>query len=99
MDDRTAGLVIRAIRRRRGWRQEDLADRAEVSRSQISRAERGWFDQLTLRSIRRIYAALEARLLLAPRWHGAELDRLLDEDHLPGGAGQALAPRSASHSS
>jgi transcriptional regulator with XRE-family HTH domain len=81
MDDRTAGLVIRALRRRRGWRQEDLAERAQVSRSQVSRAERGWFDQLTLRTIRRIFAALDARLLIAPRWHGAELERLLDEDH------------------
>lgn len=81
MDDRTAGLVIRALRRRRGWRQQDLAERAETCRSQVSRAERGWFDQLTLRSVRRIFAALDARLLIAPRWHGAELERLLDEDH------------------
>jgi len=81
VDDRTAGLVIRALRRRRGWRQEDLAARARVSRSQVSRAERGWFEQLTLRSIRSIFVALEARLLIAPRWHGAELERLLDEDH------------------
>ncbi len=47
----------------------------------MSRAERGWFEQLTLRTIRSIFAALEARLLIAPRWHGAELERLLDEDH------------------
>jgi transcriptional regulator with XRE-family HTH domain len=81
MDDRTAGLVIRALRRRRGWRQHDLGERAQVSRSQVSRAERGWFDQLTLRTIRRIFRALDARLLIAPRWRGAELERLLDEDH------------------
>ena len=52
-----------------------------MSRSQVSRAERGWFEQLTLRAIRQVFAALEARLLIAPRWHGAELERLLDEDH------------------
>lgn len=81
MDDRTAGLVIRALRRRRGWRQEDLGERAGVSRSAVSRAEHCWLDQLTLRSIRRIFAALEARADLAPRWKGAELERLLDERH------------------
>jgi len=81
MDDRTSGLVIRALRRRRGWRQADLAARAGVSQSTISRAERGWLEDLTLRVIRAIFAALEARVQLAPRWKGAELERLLDEDH------------------
>ena len=81
MDDRTSGLVIRALRRRRGWRQADLASRAGVSQSTISRAERGWLEDLTLRVIRAIFAALEARVQLAPRWKGAELERLLDEDH------------------
>lgn len=33
------------------------------------------------RVIRAIFAALEARVQLAPRWKGAELERLLDEDH------------------
>jgi transcriptional regulator with XRE-family HTH domain len=81
MDDRTAGLVIRALRRRRGWRQRDLADRARVSPSAVSRVERGWFDQSSLRTVRAIFSAVEARLILTPRWHGAELERLLDEDH------------------
>lgn len=81
MDDRTTGLVIRALRRRRGWRQSDLAARAGVSQSTISRAERGWLEDLSLRVIRAIFAALEARVQLVPRWRGAELDRLLDEDH------------------
>lgn len=34
-----------------------------------------------MRVIRAIFAALEARVQLAPRWKGAELERLLDEDH------------------
>lgn len=81
VDDRTSGLVIRALRRRRGWRQSDLAARVGVSQSTISRAERGWIEDLTLRLIRAIFAGLEARVQLAPRWKGAELERLLDEDH------------------
>ncbi len=81
MDDRTSGLVIRALRRRRGWTQADLAARSGVSQSSISRAERGWLEDLTLRVIRAIFEALEARVQLAPRWKGAELERLLDEGH------------------
>ena len=81
MDDRTVGLVIRALRRRRGWRQVDLATHAGVSQSTVSRIERGWFEDLSLRTVRSVSSALEARVHLAPRWRGAELDRLLDEDH------------------
>ena len=81
MDDRTVGLVIRALRRRRGWRQIDLAQRARVSQSTVSRIERGWFEDLSLRTIRRVFGAVEARVSLAPRWRGAELERVLDEEH------------------
>lgn len=81
MDDRTVGLVIRALRQRKGLRQADLAARAGTSRSGISRAELGQLERLTLRSIRAIFSALDARLFLAPRWQGAELERLLDEAH------------------
>jgi transcriptional regulator with XRE-family HTH domain len=81
VDDRTTGLVLRALRRRRGWRQTDLAAKAGVSPSSVSRAERGWLDQLALRTIRGLFGAVEARVMLAPRWRGAEPERLLDEDH------------------
>lgn len=66
---------------RRGWRQSDLAERARISQSTVSRAERGWLEDLTLRTIRVLFTSLEARVQLAPRWKGAELVRLLDEDH------------------
>jgi hypothetical protein len=52
-----------------------------LSQSTISRVERGWFEDLSVRSLRSIFGALEVRLELAPRWRGAELERLLDEDH------------------
>jgi transcriptional regulator with XRE-family HTH domain len=81
VDDRTAGLVLRALRRRRGWCQLDLAARAHLSQSTVSRAERGWLGDLSLSTIRDLYAALEAGVQLAPRWKGAELERLLDEEH------------------
>ena len=81
VDDRTTGLLIRALRRRRRWSKHQLARRAKVSQSTVSRAERGWLEELTLRVIRALFAGLEARIQLAPRWKGAELERLLDEDH------------------
>lgn len=81
VDDRTSGLVIRSLRRRRGWSQRELAARVGISQSTVSRAERGWLGELTLRAIRALFAALEARVELAPRWRGAQLERLLDEDH------------------
>ena len=81
MDDRTVGLVLRALRRRHGWRQSDLAARARVSQSTVSRIERGWLQDLTVRTLRSIFEALEAGVQVAPRWRGAELERLIDEDH------------------
>jgi transcriptional regulator with XRE-family HTH domain len=81
MDDRRVGLVIRALRRRRGWRQVDLAMASDVSQSVIARAEAGHFDQLPLRTTRRILTALEARVDLHLRSRGGELDRLMDVRH------------------
>jgi transcriptional regulator with XRE-family HTH domain len=81
MEDVRIGLVVRRLRRRLGWRQDDLAARARIAQSTVSLVERGHIDRLTLRTIRRIFDALEARLDLVPRWQGAALDRLLDERH------------------
>ena len=34
-----------------------------------------------MRSLRSIFSALDARVLIEPRWRGAELDRLIDSEH------------------
>ena len=81
VDDRKLGSVLRALRRRRRWRQLDLAHRAGLSQASISRAERGHLQVLSVRAVRRICGALEVSLELTPRWRGADLDRLLDQDH------------------
>jgi transcriptional regulator with XRE-family HTH domain len=81
VDDRTVGLVLRALRRRRGWRQVDLAARAGSSQTVVSEIERGHLTATPVRTLRSLFGAVEARLLLEPRWRGAELDRLLDVDH------------------
>ena len=81
MRDVEVGRIARTLRRRRGWRQDDVAARAGVHRSTVSLVERGRLAGLTVLTIRRCLDALEARLEFHPRWHGAELDRLLDEAH------------------
>lgn len=81
MDDRAVGLVLRALRRRRGWRQRDLADRAGCSQGLISAVERGHLDGVTVARLRSVFGALDARVVVEPRWRGAELDRLVDAAH------------------
>jgi len=81
VDEVTLGLAVRALRRRRGWRQEDAAREAGVHRSTWSLLERGQLDSLSLPTLRACLRSLEVRLTLSVRWRGSELDRLLDEDH------------------
>ena len=75
------GLSIRALRRRRAWTQDDLARRCGLSRSAVSRVERGQGDALTVRVLAGIAGALGARISMRVLWQGEELDRLLDGDH------------------
>jgi transcriptional regulator with XRE-family HTH domain len=75
------GRGIRALRRRRRWRQVDLGVAARLSRSAVSRIERGHIDEVTLRSVDAIAGALGARIDLRLSWNGEALDRLLDADH------------------
>src|SRR5205814_2854058 len=81
MDDRRVGLAIRALRRRQGWRQIDLAARARVSQGTVSLAERGHLDHVSLDKLRRIAGAVDARCSVDLSWRGAAMDRLLDERH------------------
>jgi len=81
MDERRIGLVVRALRRRRGWRQVDLALAAAVSQSTVSDIERGHLDSLSLRIVKAVIGALDGRLASEVRWRGGQMDRLLDEGH------------------
>src|SRR5438105_4156896 len=81
MDWIRLGLAYRALRIRRRWRQIDLSARAGVSRSEISRIERGLGAGVTAGTLQRVAAALDARLDIAIRWRGEALDRLLDSAH------------------
>lgn len=75
------GRAIRALRVRRGWRQEDVAVRAGVSRSVVGRIERGERTGLTVDAVDAVAEALGASADLNLRWRGEGLDRLLDEAH------------------
>lgn len=81
MDDIQFGAIVRRLRIRARLRQLDLARLAKVSRSQVSRIERGHLDGVSLRTLRRIAAVLEIRLDLFPRWRGGDLDRVLNARH------------------
>ena len=81
VDDQRLGAALRALRRRRRMRQVDVAAAAGVSRSTISRLERGHVGTLTLGTLRAIFAVLDARIEITPLWRGGALDRLLDERH------------------
>ena len=81
VDDIRVGRVVRALRRRLGWRQADLAARADVSQQTVSLIERGQLGAMSLRRIRVVARTADAEALLTVRWRGGELDRLLDDAH------------------
>ncbi len=69
------------MRIRKHWRQADLAARAAVSASAVSRLERGLARQLGVDVILDVVEALGGRLDFVVRWQGGELDRLLNARH------------------
>lgn len=81
MDSVRIGGAYRALRIRRRWRQQDLADVAGVSRQLIAKVEAGRFDDVQLGALRRIGEGLGASVDVNVRWHGEGLDRLLDAAH------------------
>jgi transcriptional regulator with XRE-family HTH domain len=81
MDGVRIGRIVRALRRRRGWRQDDLAQVAGISQSMVSLIERGHIDHASVSTLRKVLATLDASLFVDIRWRGGEIDRLLDERH------------------
>ncbi len=75
------GRVVRALRRRLGWRQIELAKRGRVSQQTVSLIETGQSRRVSIATLERVLTTLGAELDLAVRWRGGELDRLLDEAH------------------
>ena len=81
MQDVTVGAIVRAVRRRLGLRQCDVAERAGVSQQTISVIELGRLQEVDLATLRRVCSVLGIEISVAPRWRGPDLDRLLDAGH------------------
>jgi transcriptional regulator with XRE-family HTH domain len=81
MSDHRLGSAIRKIRIRRRWRQVDVASRAGVSQSTVSRLERGHLDTISVGVLRRVAKVLDVRVDAVPRWRAGDLDRLLNARH------------------
>src|SRR3990172_1075029 len=81
MNFQRLGVVCRAVRLRKRWRQDDVAAAAGVSRAAVSRIERGLAAEMTLATLDKVTSALEIRIDLVPRWRGGELDRLVNWRH------------------
>ena len=81
MDDLAVGRLLRTVRVRRGWRQEDLARAAGVSRQTVSRVELGRLEGVPLGSLRRVFEAVDVRVIVAARGVRAELPRVAGEHH------------------
>lgn len=81
MDLKRVGSAVRALRRRRNWRQADLAREARVSRPVAGRIERGESGAIAIEVLERVVIAVGGTLDLGVRWQGEGLDRLLDEAH------------------
>jgi transcriptional regulator with XRE-family HTH domain len=81
MDRQRFGRSLRALRQRLGWRQADLARRCGMSQPAVSRLERGQLGGATIGAVEGLIVGLGAELDMRVRWHGEELDRLLDAPH------------------
>jgi transcriptional regulator with XRE-family HTH domain len=73
--------AIRAVRLRRGLRQQDVARTAGTSAATVSRIESGNLAGQSITTLLSVAAALEIRVDLVPRWRGGELDRMLGAGH------------------
>jgi transcriptional regulator with XRE-family HTH domain len=81
MDDHRIGRSLRVLRQRRQLRQADVAIAARVSQSLISDIESGRLAGVTVGTLRRVFAAVDAGFEGTVLWRGPGLERLLDADH------------------
>jgi len=81
MDPIRLGRQFRALRIRKGLRQQDVGVAAKLSGPTISRIERGMIHGVAVGVLVRAAAAMGASVDIRLRWNGEQLDRLLDEAH------------------
>jgi transcriptional regulator with XRE-family HTH domain len=81
VDESRLGAVFRSVRIRRRLRQSDVARLAGVSRTTVSRIERGHVGLLAVGTVQRVARVLEVRLGWNAWWRGGDLDRMLNAGH------------------
>ncbi len=79
MRDLEVGRLLRMLRIRRGWRLRDVADRSGLSPATIGRHELGSLASVSI--IRTHAAVLDLRVEWRMVGRGADIARLLDEEH------------------
>jgi transcriptional regulator with XRE-family HTH domain len=80
-DDERLGLLLKALRRRGGIRQRDLARIARVPVRELMRVEAGRAGEVRLDRLRSLMDAAGGRGRFVPLLNGASAERLLDERH------------------
>jgi len=75
------GAKVRALRKRRGWRQQDLATRVHPSRQLISRIENDRLANVPLGTLQACVDELGGFLRIDVQWQGERLARLVDARH------------------
>lgn len=81
VDEIAFGRGLRALRIRKRLTQQQLAERAGVSRGVVARIEQGTASRVTVATLDGIVATLGGRVLVRLVWQGDALDRLLDSRH------------------
>lgn len=81
MRDEVLGRLFRMTRFHRGWTQQELASRARISPSTISRVESGLGSRYRMAVIQQHGNALGLRVELGVSGRGGDAGRLLDDEH------------------
>lgn len=81
MDRIRFGRSVRALRTRHGWTQDELSERARLSRTKAGRIERDQICRIAFGDLEAVALALDGQLGLDFRWRGEAFDRLIDERH------------------
>lgn len=81
MDDRQTGAILRALRIRKRWRQQDVADKAAVPRRVVVAMEGGRFAKISIGRARAVAEACGGWLDLRLRTPGDDGLRMLNAEH------------------